>query len=116
MGLAAIAVGCWWVVGLEPFSSGATVAVVVAGVAAAAVGWATAPRRQAPREAGRGSVVGWVVLAGAIGVWQLAAYLQSPRAQHPTLSSLANALLSTQVARCAALLLWLAAMFQLARR
>jgi hypothetical protein len=112
-GLAALAAGSWWIVGLEPFSLAATVAVVLAGVAAAVAGWTAAHRR---RPAGDGSVFGWVVLAAAGGLWQLAAYLQSPRDQHPTLSSLVNALLSSQAARCVAFLMWLAAMFQLARR
>jgi hypothetical protein len=57
-----------------------------------------------------------VVLAVVLAAWQLVAYLQSPRHEHPTLSSLTNAVLSSQPARTAAFILWLAIMFGLARR
>jgi hypothetical protein len=57
-----------------------------------------------------------VVLAAAAALWQAAAYLQQPRREHPTLSSLANALLDSHPARAAAFVLWLLATIRLARR
>jgi hypothetical protein len=90
------------------------VAVLLAGVAAAIAGWAS--RRPAGACAGRGSVTGWVVLAVASALWQLAAYVQSPRHEHPTLSSLTNAVLASQPARAAAFVLWLGATFLIGRR
>lgn len=115
----AVAVGlgayAWWAVGLAPFSAQATAAVVLAGVAAAAVG----RRQRRPTRSPGGDVPGmapWAVLAAVVSAWQLAAYLQRPRADHPTLSSLANELLDSHPARAAAFLVWIAAAWWLARR
>jgi hypothetical protein len=58
----------------------------------------------------------WAVLAGLTGLWELQAFLQHPRREHPTLSSLTNDLLQSQASRTVALLLWLAAGVWLARR
>ena len=104
----------WWAVSRPPFSGAATAAVLLAGAAAAAAG-ALSPRRDRPRvdAAGWGA---WVVLAAAAGLWQLAAYVQLPRHDHPTLSSLANALLDSQPARAAAFVVWVLGTVHLARR
>lgn len=48
--------------------------------------------------------------------WEMAAYLQHPRANHPTLSSLANAALDSYPARTAAFVLWLLGAAMLGRR
>jgi hypothetical protein len=106
----------WWAVSLPPFSGMATAAVLAAGTAAVVAG--AAGRRRRPRQpparvAGWGL---WVVLAAAAALWQAAAYLQQPRHEHPTLSSLANALLDSHPARAAAFVLWLLATIRLARR
>ena len=58
----------------------------------------------------------WAALAAVAAVWQLAAYLQTPRRVHPTLSSLANAALDSHAARAAAFVAWLAAVVALVRR
>jgi hypothetical protein len=111
--LVALAYG-WWALSLRPFSGEATVAVVASGVAAILLGsrW---PRRE--RAEGRPGGAGWwVALAAAAASWQLAAYLQSPRDEHPTLSSLANALLETHPARSAAFVVWIVGAILLARR
>lgn len=105
----------WWIVALPPFSASATVAVLIAGGVAAVVGAVTRPERSPP-SGGCTWIAGWVVLAAAAGGWQLAAWLQQPRDDHPTLSSLANAILDTHPARAAAFVLWLAATFALVRR
>lgn len=104
----------WWVVGLPPFSDAATAAVLGSGAAAAAAGML---RRPADRVATRpGQAVGWAVLALVGGSWQLAAYLQHPRSEHPTLSSLTNSLLDSQPARSVAFVLWVVAAAGVARR
>ena len=104
----------WWAVSLPSFSGTATVAVLFAGGAALAWGAVALPPR---RTRGDGRRAGpWVALAVAVGSWQLAAYLQHPRADHPTLSSLANALLDSQPARAAAFVLWIVAAAALGRR
>ena len=104
----------WWAVALAPFSRAATVAVLLAGGAAAAAG-VRGRRSPRPREDGR-RVVAWAVLAAAVAALQLAAYLQQPRVDHPTISSLTNALLDSHPARAVAFVLWLAATVELARR
>lgn len=104
----------WWAVSLPPFSAAATAAVLLAGVAASA--WGGAKRRSERQPAGEVDVRAWVVLAMAASAWELWAYLQSPRAHHPTLSSLTNELLDSHPARAAACVLWLAASAELARR
>lgn len=115
--LAASAVGVaygWWAVSLPPFSAGAAGAVLAAGVMGVVAG--TPIRR--PAQAAR-PVPGWgrwAVLAVMAMLWQLAAYVQHPREDHPTLSSLANALLGSQPARAVAFALWLLTAVHLARR
>ena len=58
----------------------------------------------------------WIALAVAATTLQLASYLQQPRRDHPTLSSLTNALLDSHPARAAAFACWLALAAVLARR
>ncbi len=58
----------------------------------------------------------WAGLASVLVTWELVAFVQSPRADHPTLSSLINTMLDSHPARAAAFALWLVAMMELARR
>ena len=58
----------------------------------------------------------WGTLAGAMGLWELQAFLQHPRSEHPTLSSLSNDLLASPSSRAVAFALWLALGVWLARR
>lgn len=111
---AAVACG-WWATGLEPFSAPATLTVLAAGVVAMGVGGA---RRTAvhPRDVSVGAFVPWVVLGAALVAWQLAAYFQHPRADHPTLSSLTNAALDPRPIRVLAFAGWVLAAGWLARR
>jgi hypothetical protein len=116
----AVAVGlvayAWWAVGLAPFSAQATAAVILPGVAAMAVGRRQRRPRGSPSDGDTYGIAPWVGLAAVAGAWQLAAYLQHPRADHPTVSSLANELLDSHPARAAAFLVWIAAAWWLARR
>lgn len=109
----------WWAVGRPPFSASATAAVVVPGAAVAAL--AALTRSHAGGSARRSEpalprVAHWAALAAVAAVWQLAAYVQAPRGDHPTLSSLANAALDSHAARAAAFVAWLAAVMALVRR
>jgi hypothetical protein len=116
----AVAVGlvayAWWAVGLAPFSAQATAAVVLAGVGAMAVARRRRRQRRSPSDVDLSGIAPWAGLAAVAGAWQLAAYLQHPRADHPTVSSLANELLDSHPARAAAFLVWIAAAWWLARR
>lgn len=104
----------WWAVARPPFSSSATLAVLTAGAVAVVLG---ARDRRGPGPPVRATTVArWALLAGALGAWQLVAYLQQPRDDHPTLSSLTNAFLDSHPARAVAFVLWLAAARELARR
>lgn len=115
-GFAALAYG-WWVVSLPPFSASATAAVLLSGVLAGVLG-RLAGRCAAPAGAPRQlrGAGAWVALAVAAVAWELAAYLQHPRADHPTLSSLANSALDSAPARTAAFVLWLVGAAALGRR
>ncbi len=104
----------WWAVGRSPFTLTATLAVVGAGVAAMVVGQVRRPRNESRPD--RAGAVRWVVVLVALAGWQLLAYLQQPRSEHPTLSSLANAALESHAARALAFTAWLVAASRLARR
>ena len=117
----------WWVVSLRPFSGGATAAVLAAGVAAAGVGARRQrlerPDRHGPASATAGAgatatapASAWAAFATVTAAWQLAAYLQHPRHDHPTLSSLVNAVLDSHPARAVAFVVWLAGAAALGRR
>jgi hypothetical protein len=113
----AVGVGllAWWVTGLEPFSAGATVAVLGSGAAAVAVGLRDRTARSVARPSRRAVAV-WVALVAALAAWQLAAYRQSPRSEHPTLSSLTNAALDPRPVRALVFVAWLVVAAHLARR
>jgi hypothetical protein len=108
----------WWAVVLPPFSWEASVAVVCAGAATAL--WAAWHRRRAgargPGEAQGVGLVPWALLAATAAAWQLAAYAQHPRDDHPTLSSLTNAALDSHATRTAAFVVWLVTTVALVRR
>lgn len=104
----------WWATDREPFTTGATVAVVGAGLGAMAIGHAMR-RRVAVRPRFSGAI-GWLVLLAVLALWQLLAYVQEPRSEHPTLSSLTNDALDTHAGRTVAFVAWLGAAFALARR
>lgn len=111
---AAVAGYAWWAVGLASFSVEASIAVLAAGGAATLVG--TRRRRTVPVSRDARGLAAWVVVVATGAALQLSAYLQHPRDDHPTLSSLTNALLDSHPARAAAFVVWLAATVELARR
>lgn len=111
----ALAMGGWWVAGLEPFSTDAATVVLGAGLVAMAIGRAT--RRPARRpSASLEAVAPWIALTGALVAWQLASYVQHPRSDHPTLSSLVNTALDPRPIRALAFAAWLTTAAWLARR
>lgn len=110
--VAVTAAYAWWAAGLRPFTWPALLAVGVAWLAAIAAG---ARRRRAATSQPDGAVV-WAVVLALLVAWELAAYLQAPRADHPTLSSLGNEVLDWRPARAAAFLGWVLVGVDLARR
>lgn len=104
----------WLATGLQPFTLPALVATLGGGLVAIVAGQRLAPPvavRQSTRR-----VWWWAVLAGTAALWELQAFLQHPRSEHPTFSSLTNDLLRGHVPRAGAMLVWLAAGVWLARR
>ena len=89
-------------------------AVLGGGLAALAVGAVSLPPRAARRARPRHVAV-WAGVAVVVGSWQLANYVQHPRSEHPTISSLANRLFESHPVRALALWLWLIAAAALAR-
>jgi hypothetical protein len=113
--IAAAAAYAWWATSLRPFTDPALVVVPAGGVAAMVLGFVLLrPRTAAPAPA-RGLAV-WVGLVTGLAAWQLATFLQHPRDDHPTISSLTNTLFENRPVRALALLLWLAGAAALARR
>ena len=111
----AVVAYAWWATGLSTFTLASTLAVVSAGVGAMAIGHRAGGRRTRVHLR-RADIVAWGVLFGALSGWELAAFVQHPRPEHPTLSSLVDALLDTHPARALAFLVWLAGAAGLARR
>ena len=105
----------WYAAGARPFTGGA---LVVVGVAAGAAVLAGLSGRRGPDPAAGdvGRAVPWAILGALLAGWELAAYLQHPRADHPTLSSLAGDVLDWRPAKALALLAWMAVGASLARR
>ena len=115
MGAGVAAAYAWVAAGLRPFTWPALVSVGIAGVAAITLG----TRRRRPSESNahdRRGALTWGVLCALLAGWELAAYVQSPRADHPTLSVLADQLLDWHPARAVAFLAWMAVGADLARR
>ncbi len=105
----------WWATALRPFTAAATVAVVGAG--AAVMTWSAMHRHVQPRSGvRRPGIVGWIILFGILAAWQGAAYWQHPRSEHPTLSSMTNAVLETHAAQALACTAWLLIAMRLAAR
>jgi hypothetical protein len=119
-GVAALtAAYAWFVTGLYPFTWQALAGTFTGGVAVVAAVRQRGARRRAmdPKTAGwRAGAVVWAVLFLALGAWELAAFVQHPRADHPTLSSLATGVFDSHAIRATAFLAWLGMGAVLARR
>jgi hypothetical protein len=114
---AALVTGYAWVAtALRPFTLPALAATLGGGLVAIAVGVRLPPGVASPGSERHGGGWVWAALAGAVTVWELQSFLQHPRSDHPTLSSLSNHLLQSHPSRTAAMLVWLAAGVWLARR
>jgi hypothetical protein len=116
----------WWVTELRPFSWPVLLAVESAGVAAITVGlWrrrrsgavgAAVPGAAPARPRRPEGLAVWVGLLALLAAWQMQAYLQQPRSEHPTISLMIDGALDTQPARVVAFAAWVVAGYGLARR
>ncbi len=102
---------CWFAADLRPFTIPIDVAVAVAAVIVAALAWRQPADRSSKAADTRplrwADAAPWLVTFGLLAVFEVAAYLSSPRRDHPTLSSMADALMNTHPGRAAAFALWL---------
>jgi len=107
----------WIASGLRPFTHPEAVAVaipiIVAGIATLRLG--RRARDAAVPESRRGTWV-WRGLLGAFLVWELISYRSSPRVDYPTVSSIADAIMSTHPGRFAMFAVWLAVGYGMFRR
>ncbi len=101
----------WFSADLRPFSIPIDAAVAIPSVIVASLAWSQPGSRsarvadeKAPR---RVDAAPWAVLFGLLTAFEVVAYLSSPRRDHPTLSSMADALMNTHPGRAAVFVLWL---------
>ena len=111
----------WIAAGLLPFTEPENVFVVLPMIPVVIL----AARRNRPSVVVPPSATGvrrprwalvWVVLAVVLGAWELLALFSSPRDDHPTMSYLADRVMSTHPGRTAMFLVWLGAGAALALR
>jgi hypothetical protein len=111
------ALGYSWVAsGLRPFTHPQAVAVSIPLVVAGVALLRSRPRAADPKEAQRRGWWVWVALFAALMAWELISFALKPRADHPTLSSIADAVMSTHPGRFAMFAAWLAVGYWLFRR
>jgi hypothetical protein len=111
--LGAVVVGayCWFSADLRPFTIPIDAAVAVPSLIVMAYAWrrsGVSVTKPAGNDVSgsRGSAP-WVALFGVLVALELSAYFSSPRREHPTLSSISDALMGTHVGRAVMFALWL---------
>jgi hypothetical protein len=105
----AFGVYAWVAAGLRPFTVGEEVMVALPAllVFAGACWPRPATKRPVVIRSTRGSTAAWLALVGLALGWELFAYFSSPRQQHPTLSVIADEVMSVHPGRAAVFLAWL---------
>jgi hypothetical protein len=102
----------WVAAGLRPFTDPMDAAVAFPILFALGLWW----RRSrlgtnsdlAPRQARKVDVAVWLGLLGSLGAWELFAFFSRSRHEHPTLSSIADDLMSVHAGRAGMFAAWLA--------
>jgi hypothetical protein len=117
----AVALGYSWIAsGLRAFTHPEAVAVSIPLIIAGVALLRSRRRLDAETEAGetvtRPGTWVWVVLFALLLAWELVSVRLSPRVDHPTLSSIADAAMSTHPGRFLVFVGWLAAGYWLFRR
>ena len=105
----AVAAYSWVAAGLRPFTLAEEVLVAIpALVCLAAAIWTSGDTQtDAADVSRRGSAAIWLVLVVVAAGWELTAYFSSPRSAHPTLSVIADNVMSVQPGRALVFALWL---------
>jgi hypothetical protein len=108
--IVAIAVYVWVAAALHPFTLGEEIMVAIPALIGFVGAWR--PIRRAGTidgaRAARVSVAVWLLLLGVAVGWELLAYFSSPRDAHPTLSVIADEVMSMHAGRALMFLAWLA--------
>jgi hypothetical protein len=107
--MGAAAVYAWVASPLRPFTTAIEVMVALP-VIVALVLVLRPPARPSTREAGsaRSGAAIWIALFAAATAWEIVAYASSPRSSHPTLSTIADEIMSVRPGRALLFLCWLA--------
>ena len=108
--VAAVAAYSWVAAGARPFTLPEDVLVAIPAliVLALAIRSSGNTRTDATDSPSRGSVAVWVGLVVVATGWELAAVFSSPRSAHPTLSVIADDVMSVRPGRALVFVLWLA--------
>jgi hypothetical protein len=118
VGAVALVGYAWVVAGLRPFTDPENVLVALPILAvfvlAARRGRSTSDPPNPSAPASHGALV-WLGLVGAVVAWELIALFSSPRDDHPTMSTIADWIMSARVGRTFAVIVWLALGVALAR-
>lgn len=118
LALTAVGAVAWAATGLRPFTTPALVVTLLTGAAVLFAG-NSIRSAEPPKEAGTRTTSGagwWLILFGALAALELVAFVQLPRSEHPTLSSLANQVFDSHLVRACAFVAWMAAGLGIARR
>ena len=108
----------WFASALRPFTHPEAIAVAIP-IVIGGIALLRRPTRPAGDAAATGTRRGiwvWRGLLGAFLVWELVSFRLSPRVDHPTISSIADAAMSTHPGRFAVFVAWLAAGYWLFTR
>jgi hypothetical protein len=106
----------WGAAALRPFTWPENVAValpVLLGLAYLVAGWRQRGRGEPSTDSEHARTrrlagATWIGLVAVLLAWELAAYFSSPRQDHPTLSTVADDIMSSHPGRAAMFGLWLA--------
>jgi hypothetical protein len=112
--VAGVLVYSWLAAGFRPFSWPENLAVAMPALLVLVVvgrSWGGLPTRQAPDPehsgARRKTGAVWIGLVAVLVAWELTAYFSSPRRDHPTLSTIADDIMSSHPGRTVMFALWL---------
>ena len=108
--VAAVAAYSWVAAGLRPFTLAEEVLVAIPAVLALVLAMRPSEtvRTDSADAPTRGSAAVWIGLVVLATGWELWAYFSSPRSAHPTLSVIADNVMSVRPGRALVFALWLA--------
>jgi hypothetical protein len=105
-----VAVYSWVAAGLRPFTLAEEIMVAIPAIVVLVAASRRSPpagERAAARPYRRSAAL-WLGLVVVAFAWELFAYFSSPRHDHPTLSVMADEIMSVHVGRAALFVLWVA--------